>query len=214
VRRLTLRAQGAIWPLFFCLLAGCGGGGSDSEPVEKAAPATEWQISQSEGMPAALSPHADGRFFDFPQQGASVHYVTQPSGSLVGKTRISLAYLIEAAPGVRIVPRSDPESPSMLTLYFQRAGDRWTAATEAYRWFAKFAQHLPITPGDHVITARLDGPWSAALTSTRDSNPAGFLAALEGAERIGFVLGGGTGLGHGVYATGPARMVIRSFTVE
>jgi hypothetical protein len=206
--------KGAFGSLFFCLLAGCGGGGGDSEPAEKAVPVAEWQISQSEGMPASLSPHADGRFFDFPQQGASVHYVTQPTASLTGKTRITLAYRIEAAPGVRIVPRSDPESPSMLTLYFQRQGDRWTASTEAYRWFAAFSRHSPITPGDHVITARLDGPWSAALTSTRDSNPAGFLAALEGAERIGFVLGGGTGLGHGVYATGPARMVIRSFTVE
>jgi hypothetical protein len=218
VRRLTLRIKG-LRPLFFCLLlllAGCGGGGSDGEPVEKANPAIEWQISQSVNMPAALSPHADGWSLDFPQAGSSVHYVTKggPTGALAGKTLIRMAYRIEAGPGVRIVPRSDPESPSMLTLYFQRAGDTWTASHEAYRWFAAFSRPIPITAGEHVITARLDGPWSAASVSTRDSNPAGFAAALEGAGRIGFVLGGGTGAGHGVYATGQARLVLKSFTVE
>ena len=50
--------------------------------------------------------------------------------------------------------------------------------------------------------------------SSRESNPSDFKSAIDNAGRIGFVLGGGDGLGHGVFATGPARIVVTGFTVE
>lgn len=40
------------------------------------------------------------------------------------------------------------------------------------------------------------------------------MGAMNDAGRIGFVLGGGDGLGHGIYATGPARLVVKSFQIE
>ena len=39
-------------------------------------------------------------------------------------------------------------------------------------------------------------------------------AALIDADEVGFVLGGGTGYGHGVYATGRARITVTAFSVQ
>ncbi len=52
------------------------------------------------------------------------------------------------------------------------------------------------------------------MTSSARSNPAAFREALADAHQVGFVLGGGDGHGHGVYATGPAQLVVTEFRVE
>jgi hypothetical protein len=127
-----------------------------------------------------------------------------------------MRYRIEAAPGVRIVPRTDPNSGSIITLYFQRAGDTWSGRGryEAYRWYATFASHSPIQPGSYEIVAPLSANWTAVETSSARTNPRGFQGAVAGAEQVGFVLGGGDGYGHGVHATGPARLIVTDFRVE
>jgi hypothetical protein len=127
-----------------------------------------------------------------------------------------LRYRIEAAPGVRILPITGPQLPSIITLYLQRRGDNWsgTGRFEAYRWYATFASQSPISPGEHVMIASLDGPWTAVERSNARSSPAAFRDAVADAERVGFVLGGGDGYGHGIFATGPARLVVTSFRVE
>jgi hypothetical protein len=53
-----------------------------------------------------------------------------------------------------------------------------------------------------------------AGTSTARSAPAAFREAVAEADQVGFVLGGGDGYGHGVHATGRARLVVTSFRVE
>lgn len=230
-----------------CLLpAACGGGGGGSGPagedlalaastsvtdpaaLDPMDPAN-WEIgpvvngqSYSLGMPLHPSPHPDGKsagwIIDLPTAPGSVNYVTMPTGSLAGRTKVTMHYRIEAAPGVQIQPRNFPDRPSTLTLYFQRSGDNWSAqaAYEAYRWYAAFSTNSPIrtTAEDRVIEARFDGNWTAVLTSSRANNPAGFEQALRETGRVGFVLGGGDGLGHGVNATGPARLVVTSFRLE
>ncbi len=125
-------------------------------------------------------------------------------------------YRIEADPGVRIVPRTSPASPSMITLYVQQGGDDRSGrgSYEAYRWFANFATKSPVTSGDHVLIAPLSGNWTAVQSSSAQTNPAGFRSALANADQVGFVLGGGTGLGHGVFATGRARLIVTSFRIE
>jgi len=171
----------------------------------------------SRGMPLRPSPRAGGGWqVDLPQAPRSIHYVTFRHGSLAGKGRIIMRYRIEADPGVRIVPRTAPGAPSMITLYFQRRGDDWSGRDqyEAYRWFASFATQSPISTGDHVLVAPLTGNWSAVQSSTVRTNPAAFSAALADADEVGFVLGGGDGLGHGVSATGRARLIVTSFRVE
>ncbi len=186
--------------------------------------ASDWTIgpiirgrNYSRGMPLRPTPRPGGGWqVDLPQAPRSIHYVTFRHGSLAGKSRIVMRYRIEADPGVKVVPRTAPASPSMITLYVQRRGDDWSAREpyEAYRWFANFATQSPVTSGEHVLTAPLSGNWSAVQSSTVRTNPAAFRAALANADEVGFVLGGGEGLGHGVSATGRARLIVTSFRVE
>ncbi len=127
-----------------------------------------------------------------------------------------MRYRIEAAPGVRILPATAPALPSILTLYFQRGGDNWSGRGffEGFRWYATFASQSPISPGAHQIVAPLTGNWTAVRTSSARNNPAAFRDAVATADQVGFVLGGGDGYGHGVFATGPARIVVTDFRVE
>ncbi len=185
-----------------------------------------WQIgpitsvkNYSVNMPLSPSAHPGGGwYFDIPYptaQAGHVHYVTFKHGTLSGKTRLVMRYRIEMADGVQIVPTKEQPNtfPSILTLYFQRRGDDWSAngKYEAYRWWATFASVMPLTAGEHELSVPLNGNWTALGTSSATTNPRAFGDAVREAERVGFTLGGGTGFGHGVYATGPARFVVTSF---
>ena len=204
------------------LLAACGGERED--PPGDPARAESWQIgpiirgrNYSEGAPLRPSPTpAGGWHIDLPQAPSGVHYVTFRHGPLTGKSRIVMRYRVEADPGVKIVPAADPKLPSIVTLYFQRRGDDWSGVGEyeTYRWFATFASHTPIEPGEREMVAPLGDLWTAVETSSARSNPAAFRAALAEADRVGFVLGGGDGYGHGAWATGRARLTVIDFRVE
>jgi hypothetical protein len=207
------------------LVAACtDAAGAGSVSRQDASAASAWEIgpiiegrNYSQGVPLHPSQRANGAWsIELPRAPGSIHYVTFRYGALTGKHRLVMRYRIEAAEGVRIVPLTGPQLPSIITLYFQRAGDNWsgTGRFEAYRWYATFASQLPITSGEHIIAAPLDGNWTAVETSSARTKPAAFRDALAGADRVGFVLGGGDGYGHGVFATGPARLVVTDFRVE
>jgi hypothetical protein len=208
----------------FALLAACGDEAAGAEPAAAASNPAAWTIgpiirgrNYSIGAPLHPSPRRGGGLqIDLPLAPGSVHYVTFRHGPLAGKRRIVMRYRLELARGAGLVAASDGRSASMITLYFQRAGDSWSGRGrfETYRWYATFATQTPMTPGDHVIVAPLDGAWTAVETSKALSSPAAFRAALAEADQVGFVLGGGDGFGHGVSATGPARLIITSFRVE
>ena len=187
-------------------------------------PASAWIIgpitrkgNYSRGVPLHPVP-GPGRAWhiDLPRAPGSVHYVTFPHGSLAGKRRIVMRYRVEAAPGVQIFPRTAPGMPAAITLYFQRRGDTWSGRGpyEAFRWYATFATQTPISVGDHVMVAPLSGNWTAVESSSARTNPIAFRQALANAGEVGFVLGGGTGYGHGIFATGPARLIVTDFRVE
>jgi len=114
------------------------------------------------------------------------------------------------------VPLTAPQMPSIITLYFQRGGDDWSGRKrfETYRWYATFASQTPITVGAHEMVAPLSGNWTAVQSSSAQSNPTAFREAITGADQVGFVLGGGDGYGHGVFATGRARLIVTDFRVE
>lgn len=199
-------------------------GGGAASAQNHASDARAWTIgpiirgrNYSEGAPLHPMPRRGGGWqIDLPQRPSGVHYVTFPHGSLAGKSRIVMRYRVEAALGVRIVPATAPQSPSILTLYFQRGGDNWSGRGrfETYRWYATFASHSPIRPGTHQIVAPLNGAWTAVQVSSARTAPTAFGAALAEADEVGFVLGGGDGFGHGAFATGPARLIVTEFRVE
>lgn len=187
---------------------------------------SKWEIgpiingtNYSVGMPLRPSLHPDGWSIDLPQPTSEVghaHYITTQSDSLAGKTRIVLKYKIEAEAGVRILPRTNPDLPSLLTLYFQRAGDNWTGSGdyETYRWWATFRTHVDLKPGEYEMVVRFDEIWTAVQSSTAATRPSAFQTAMQYASRVGFTLGGGDGYGHGVFATGPARIIVTDFRIE
>lgn len=211
----------AVTLVAFALLAACG---SAAEAVAGAGNPEAWVIgpiikgrNYSRGVPLHPSPGPRGAWHvDLPRAPGSLHSVTFRHGPLAGKRRIVMRYRIETAPGVRIAPITVPAADSIITLFFQRRGDNWSAKGrfESYRWYATFASQSPIRPGDHVMVAPLDGNWTAVMTSSARTNPAGFRDAIEDADQVGFVLGGGDGYGHGVFANGRARLVVTEFRVE
>ena len=172
-------------------------------------------VNYSVGMPLVV----EGASFDFPQPNQAtghVHYLTFRHGSLVGKSRITLRYRIDAAEGVRIVPKDYPEGIGALTLYFQRRGDNWGAqgSYQYYRWYASAQTVRPLVAGENTITVSLNDVWTPVLTGNSLDAPDAFASAKADADRVGFVFGGGDGLGHGVYATGPARFTIIGYEVQ
>jgi len=169
----------------------------------------------SVGMPLHPSSHPEGWSFDITQAPSSVHYVTAACGSLTGKSELVLKYRVEADPGVVLYPTNFPGSPSILSLYFQRAGDNWSAAGafESFRWYSPL-YHTPIRLGDYELAVPLDANWTAILTSSAESNPTAFEAAKANCGQVGFVFGGGDGRGHGVSATGPAKFIVKSFEIR
>lgn len=153
----------------------------------------------------------------YPDRSAGhVHYVTFPYGSLEGKRRIVMRYRIDAPPGTRFVPQEYPDREAVLSLYFQRRGDTWTARGpyETYRWYSPASTVVPLAPGEHVIVADLNDEWVSVLGKTRSMRPAEFAEALAGTARIGFTLGTlKDGRGHGVFATRPATLTVTSFEI-
>lgn len=182
--------------------------------------ASNWEIgpivngtNYSVGTPPHPYQTSDGWAFDIPTSPGSVHYVTYKYGSLAGKSHIVMNYRLEADPGVDIFAASVPGATSIgPTLYFQQSGDDWN--TDGMRWWATFNIHDPITPGEYQLDIPLDGKWTSVFTMTAETDPVQFQTAKLNAERVGFTFGGGTGYGHGVYATGQARFVVTSFTIE
>jgi hypothetical protein len=166
-------------------------------------------------MPRHPSPHPEGWSLDFPQAPGSVHYVTFNHGPLTGKSLIRMRYRIEVDEGTTFVNNLGGDR-ALLSLYFQRRGDNWTAQDRygRYRWYIQpggGGGEVRLAPGEREVVARFDESWMGALGS---GTPAEFSASLANAECVGFVFGGGDGLGHGVHATGSARFVLLDFRVE
>lgn len=181
------------------LLAACGGG-NDPPPISY-----NWQAGPViDGRNYSSGIVRNGDSFSF----GDLHYVTRP-GSLAGKSRMALRYRLEGKP----YPTTGHDLPPLITLYFQREGDDWSGKGkyETYRWYATFATQT-LTEGEHEMTAPLDGNWTAIQTSSAETKPQEFADARANADRVGFVLGGGTGYGHGV--TGPATITILDFRVD
>lgn len=196
-----------------------------AEPVIAAGPPADlWEIgpiirgrNYSRNMPLHPDARAGGASFDIPGPTAAdghVHYVTIPTRPLAGARRITLTYRIDAAPGTRFVPQEHPDQAATLSLYFQRAGDGWTARQQDWRWYAPDARVMPLSRGTHTVSIGLDENWIAMMGPAAHANPDGFREALEETARVGFVFGSASGRGHGVFATAPARFTVLDFRID
>ena len=190
-------------------------------------PAHQWEIgpiirgkSYSVNMPLRPQPTERGWSFDFPsnsKRDGHVHYVSFDPGSLDGAREIKVRYRVDARRGTRFVPQEFPDRPATVSLYFQRAGDNWTAKGRyaMYRWYAPADSIQSIAPGVHEMTVRLDDPrWGAVVGGNASQYPREFAAALANADNVGLVFGSKGGRGHGVYATGPARFELLDFRIR
>ena len=200
------------------------------EQDQRAYTAANWQIgpwiywrkkwrNYSKGMPYRPTQSGENWYFDFPypnKAAGHVHYVTFRHGPLEGAEKIRLKYRIDAAPDTRFVGQEVPWHEATLSLYFQRRGDRWkgTAPWNGYRWYAPREKMVPLKPGTHEVTIRLDEPWVTVLHKTRNEELGYFKRAIARTDRVGFVFGTKTRRGHGVYATAPARFTMLEFEVE
>lgn len=142
-----------------------------------------------------------------PKRDDGIHYVTNATDGLLTGV-VTLTY--EVTGDGSIVP-TEGSGPAV-TLYFQRRGDDWTAKGKmaVYRWYSKL--RIPLTVGEHTITVPLEYAEWGPVVSTEYNTPEYFAKALQNASRVGFVLGGSVGAGHGVCTqTGSIRFTVKSF---
>lgn len=188
-------------------------------------PAEAWQIgpivrgkNYSVGMPARPSPGPGGSLvMDFPVAGAGqVDAWTTAVGPLAGARAITMRYRIDAARGTRFVADEAPDQPATVSLYFQQAGDTWTAKGRyaSYRWYVPDRAVIPLSPGEHTVTVRFDEAWGNVNSVTNAADPRGYAAALQNTARIGIAFGSSGLRSHGVYATGPARFTLLALDIE
>lgn len=191
-------------------------------------PADAWEIgpivrgrNYSEGMPATPAPRGAGWAFEFPQndgpKAGQIDAVTHRPGSLAGAREIIVRYRIDAAPGTRFVAHEQPDQPATVSLYFQRAGDTWSAKGryQYYRWYTPVEGIRELAPGRYELRVPLtDLRWTSVMGRPASNAPAAFADALAETDRIGLAFGTSSRRSHGVYTTGPARFTLESFTIR
>jgi hypothetical protein len=196
-------------------------------PVAVAAmpPAEAWEIgprirgrNYSEGMPAHPSRGSRGSLMiDFPvARSGQVDAVTTAVRPLAGARQITMRYRVDAAPGTRFVAVETPDLPATVSLYFQRAGDNWSAKGRyaSYRWYVPARAVIPLSPGEHTVTVRFDEAWTNVNGNNNRQLSDGFASALGSTARIGIAFGSRSRRSHGVYATGPASFTLLSLDIE
>jgi hypothetical protein len=154
--------------------------------------------------------------FEFPRAGrGQVDAMTTAVGPLAGASQITLRYRVDAARGAGFVADESPGEPATLSLYFQRRGDNWSAKGRyaSYRWYAPNRAVVPLTPGVHTMTVRLDEPWINVNGVQNDQDPRGFAGALQDTARLGLAFGSANLRSHGVYTTGSARFTLLSLDI-
>lgn len=100
-----------------------------------------------------------------------------------------------------------------MSLILQRRGDRLTARYANYRWYAPVHTVVQLAPGQHRLTVPIDSRWTSVLGQPAGAHPRAFAAALADSDRVGLVFGTRSARGHGVYATGPARLTVTGFQI-
>ena len=110
------------------------------------------------------------------------------------------------------VPFEAPDSPPLISLYFQRKGDDWTAKGDKqyYRWYS--GQIAAFTEGDGELVIPLTPDlWGSVFGGNGAANQERFAEAMKEAHRVGIVFGWSAGRSHGV--TGNAVFELLEWSV-
>jgi hypothetical protein len=169
----------------------------------------------SPGMPVHPEPAPGGGWLlHLPQPGQELDAVLFNPGPLTGKRQIRMRYSIEKDAGVELLAVSPGgfRMPALMTMFVKRKGDDWSGQGEHVddRWYSTFAP-VRLEEGEHEMIVPLDGAW----TSLVDAGPVAFADALANCDALGPVFGGNEdSWAHGMYATGPARLIVTAFEVS
>jgi hypothetical protein len=168
-----------------------------------------WNIQYSPGMPPQMTELLDGTFcFAFPFVDG-VHYVVKAASPVALGQTITLRFAI-MGDGKLIPTQGDP--PAKLRLFLQQAGDTMTAAEADKRWWS--APIDLVGPNEYGLTVKLTpDQWTNIFGVPGSTNLAGFAGCIADIGNIGVTFGG-TFAGHGVFAQGPSRFVLKQFTVS
>ncbi len=166
-----------------------------------------WNILYSPGMPAQMAPDAAGAFyFDFPQSDG-VHYVTRPAAPVALGQTVTMSFAV-VGDGKLAPTQGDP--PARVRILLQERGDN--LATPDARWWSTANAELTV-PGEYTLTQKISPElWTTIGGGLPTAGAAGFLNCISALGNIGFTFGG-MFAGHGVYAAGPSRFVLKSFAV-
>ena len=180
-------------------------------------PPETWEIgpqirgrNYSVGMSSHPSVTSKGEpTFAFPQRG-QIDALTTAVGPLAGARKITFRYRIDAVSDARFVSSETPAETPTVSLYFQQAGDNWSGRGRyaSYRWYVPRRAVIPLSPGEHSVTVRLDETWTNVNGTPNTQDPQGFASALANTGRIGVAFGTSSARSHGVYATGAARFTL------
>ena len=174
---------------------------------EASAPVSGWAFAWSKNVAERPNVEPDGAvWFDFPQSDG-VHYVIKAAPPIALGQRITMLFSLEGD-GKLIAVDGDPVARVRIML--QQRGD--DMATADARWWS-----LPLElkgPGDYTLaTPVVFGNWITIGGGLPTAGEAGFVNCINNLGNIGLTFGGWSA-GHGVYAQGPARFVLRSLTVS
>jgi hypothetical protein len=163
-----------------------------------------------EGKSGSPNVKAEGNGFKFPVNKDGIHYFTKARGPING-LKLRVTGTIEAAPDVKFVGVEDG-APATMSVYIQRENIDWQGGFS--RWCCPLEYRYDLKAGPFDITVPLTSVmWMGATDQTSETAPAEFMATLAQPGRVGVVFGGNAGRGHGVYATGEARLVNLEWSV-
>ena len=219
-RRQSTGMKHHIAPLTLILAAAAAPAAAAAMP-----PSQAWEIgpwvrgkNYSVGMPNHPRPGARGSLaMDLPVVGSGeVDALTTAVGPLAGARQITLRYRIDAPKGTRFIAVEMPSEPATVSLYFQQAGDNWSGKGryESHRWYAPRRAVVPLTPGEHSVTVRLNETWTNVRGHPNHDVPEAFAAALRNTDRIGLAFGSLSRRSHGIYATAAARFTLLGLDIN
>ena len=182
-----------------------------------------WYFQASPGMPLNPMAHPEGGWsFNFPPRDGAHGVIHTVIGSAPKEIRIT-GRVEGAGPLVAV----DGCAPPRVRIFLQKRGDNYTlpsseanqslnltspSARENWRWWNEGSILEPGASFDVIAPLQPD-KWSQVWGRSGATRVAAFTDAISNLQAVGVSLGACSAM-HGVYANGPARFVLKEFSVR